>query len=242
VLLETIDRRFFREHYDARRILLTLASGSGHARNLPELVTLVAVEVDRALHVQHVGVSIQDPEGAVLRDPQQRLPPLSTDSPLAALLAGSPAPLDVALEPDSPSALARLPSSDRQWLEDTSARLLVPLRGPAGSLLGVMTLGDKRSELPFNADDRQLLTAVAASVALVIDRRLLSSPGDGGTDAGGGDDQPAAQECVRSAPRSAAVAAATSATRCCPRTWPASSRSTAASAPAAWAWSTRRTT
>jgi GAF domain-containing protein len=207
VLLETIDRRFFREHYDARRILLTLASGSGHARNLPELVTLVAVEVDRALHVQHVGVSIQDPEGAVLRDPQQRLPPLSTDSPLAALLAGSPAPLDVALEPDSPSALARLPSSDRQWLEDTSARLLVPLRGPAGSLLGVMTLGDKRSELPFNADDRQLLTAVAASVALVIDRRLLSSPGDGGTDAGGGDDQPAAQECVRCGrvhPRSAA--------------------------------------
>ncbi len=128
MLLETIDRRFFREHYDARRILLTLASGSGHARNLPELATLVSAEVDRALHLQHVGLSIQDPEGAVLRDPHQHLPPLSTDSPLAALLAGSPAPLDVSLEPDSPSALARLPSGDRQWLEDTHARLLVPLR------------------------------------------------------------------------------------------------------------------
>ena len=88
MLLETIDRRFFREHYDARRILLTLASGSGHARNLPELATLVTAEVDRALHLQHVGLSIQDPEGSVLRDPQQQLPPLSTDSPLAALLAG----------------------------------------------------------------------------------------------------------------------------------------------------------
>ena len=182
MLLETIDRRFFREHYDARRILLTLASGSGHARNLPELATLVAAEVDRALHLQHVGLSIQDPEGAVLRDPQQHLPPLSTDSPLAALLAGSAAPLDVSLEPDSPSALARLPSGDRQWLEETHARLLVPLRAPTGSLLGVMTLGHKRSELPFNADDRQLLTAVAASVALVIDRRLLGGAGETVTD------------------------------------------------------------
>jgi hypothetical protein len=197
VLLETIDRRFFREQYDARRILLTLASGSGHARNLPELVTLVSAEVDRALHLQHVGVNIQDPEGAVLRDPQQRLPPLSTESPLAALLAGSAAPLDVALEPDSPSALTRLPSSDRLWLEETGASLLVPLRGPTGSLLGVMTLGHKRSELPFNADDRQLLTAVAASVALVIDRRLLSGSSDGTVSAGTSDDQPAAQECIR---------------------------------------------
>jgi GAF domain-containing protein len=207
VLLETIDRRFFREQYDARRILLTLASGSGHARNLPELVSLVSAEVDRALHLQHVGLSIQDPEGAVLRDPQQRLPPLSAESPLAALLAGSPAPLDVALEPDSPSALARLPKSDRQWLEETDARLLVPLRGPTGSLLGVMTLGHKRSELPFNADDRQLLTAVAASVALVIDRRLLGGSADGQAAAAGSDDQPAAQECVRCGrvhPRSAA--------------------------------------
>jgi GAF domain-containing protein len=198
VLLDTIDRRFFREHYDARRILLTLASGSGHARNLPELATLVSAEVDRALHLQHVGLSIQDPDGAVLRDPQQHLPPLSTDSPLAALLAGSAAPLDVSFEPDSPSALARLPSGDRQWLEDTHAHLLVPLRAPAGSLLGVMTLGHKRSELPFNADDRQLLTAVAASVALVIDRRLLGGSGAEATaERTAADDQPAAQECVR---------------------------------------------
>jgi hypothetical protein len=206
VLLDTIDRRFFREHYDARRILLTLASGSGHARNLPELATLVAAEVDRALHLQYVGLSIQDPEGSVLRDPQQQLPPLSADSPLAALLAGSAAPLDVSLESDSPSALARLPAHDRQWLEETAARLLVPLRGPTGLLLGVMTLGHKRSELPFNADDRQLLMAVAASVALVIDRRLLGGSGDVVTE-GTSDDQPAAQECVRCGrvhPRSAA--------------------------------------
>jgi GAF domain-containing protein len=197
MLLDTIDRRFFREHYDARRILLTLASGSGHARNLPELATLVSAEVDRALHLQHVGLSIQDPDGAVLRDPQQHLPPLSTDSPLAALLAGSPAPLDVSFEPDSPSALARLPSGDRQWLQDTHAHLLVPLRAPTGSLLGVMTLGHKRSELPFNADDRQLLTAVAASVSLVIDRRLLGGSGEATAEATAADDQPAAQECVR---------------------------------------------
>ena len=197
VLLETIDRRFFREHYDARRILLTLASGSGHARNLPELATLVAAEVDRALHVQHVGLSVQDPDGAVLRDPQQHLPPLAAESPLVALLAGSPAPLDVALDPESPSALARLPSGDRQWLEETSARLLVPLHAPAGSLLGVLTLGPKRSELPFNAEDRQLLTAVAASVALVIDRRLLGSAGEPPGDRGAAADEPAAQECIR---------------------------------------------
>ena len=75
--------------------------------------------------------------------------------------------------------------------------LLVPLRAPTGSLLGVMTLGHKRSELPFNADDRQLLTAVAASVALVIDRRLLGGSGEVTPEGTAADDQPAAQECIR---------------------------------------------
>jgi serine/threonine-protein kinase len=42
----------------------------------------------------------------------------------------------------------------------------------------VLALGDKRSELPYTAEDRKLMTAVAASAALALEQKLYSESPD----------------------------------------------------------------
>jgi hypothetical protein len=170
-LLEAIDRRFFREHYDAHRILVELVDKSRKAHTARDLMTLITSEVDRALHLERISMLVRDDEGDQLRDPEGRVPALEVDGPLGVLIAGSHTPLDVDLSSDS-SALGRLPEADREWLTDTSARLIVPLLGAQGRPLGVLTLGDKRSELPFTQEDRNLMTAVAASAALALELKI----------------------------------------------------------------------
>jgi serine/threonine-protein kinase len=70
------------------------------------------------------------------------------------------------------SPLGRLPDSEREWLADAHARLIVPLAGAEGRPLGVLVLGEKRSELPYTREDRQLVATVAASAAVALEQRL----------------------------------------------------------------------
>ena len=170
-LLVAIDRRFFREQYDAHRILVELVDRSRKAHTARDLMTLITSEVDRALHLEHISLLVRDEDSDQLRDPEGRVRGLDVDGPLGLLIAGSPTPLDVDLSSDG-SPLGRLPDAEREWLVDASARLIVPLLGAQGRPLGVLTLGDKRSELPFTEEDRNLMTAVAASAAHALQQKM----------------------------------------------------------------------
>jgi hypothetical protein len=177
-LLEAIDRRFFREHYDARRILVELVDSSQKAHSAREIITLITTEIDRALHLERISLLIRDDEGSdQLRDPEGRVQGLDAAGALGSLIAGSHTPLVVDLSSDG-SPLGRLPHLERQWLADASVRLLVPLFGAGGRPLGVLALGDKRSGLPFTDDDRKLMAAVAASAALSLEQKLQSESPD----------------------------------------------------------------
>ncbi len=74
--LTALDRRFFREQYDARTILNELAERCRKAGTLDELVTLVCREIDRALHIDYVTMLLATPDGTVLRSPDGRIRPL----------------------------------------------------------------------------------------------------------------------------------------------------------------------
>lgn len=171
-ILAAIDRRFFREQHDARQILTTLVERSRKAATAGDLASLVTVEVDRALHLERIALLLRDPLGEAFRDPANRLRPLAASTVLVSLTAGSEAPLDADLS-SATAALGRLPAAEREWLADAGARLLVPLIGTAGRLLGILVLGEKRSELPFTQEDRALLGTVSTSVAFALENRLL---------------------------------------------------------------------
>ncbi len=76
---------------------------------------------------------------------------------------------------DARSPLAKLPEAERHWLVDSAFRLLVPILARDGSLLGLIGLGEKKSELPFFREDRQLLRAIASNAAWVLELELSRS-------------------------------------------------------------------
>ncbi|HEX4965428.1 MAG TPA: serine/threonine-protein kinase [Thermoanaerobaculia bacterium] len=167
-LLDAIDRRFFREQYDARRILTLLVDRIRSIRDAPSLANLVAREIDLALHLESVALLALDPRSGMLADPRNRARKLDASSQLALIASNASDPLEVDLEDPQP-ALLKLPERERHWLVDSGFRLIVPILARDGSLLGLIGLGEKKSGLPFLREDRELLHAIASSAAWVLE-------------------------------------------------------------------------
>ncbi len=201
-LMKSIDRRFFRDAYDSRQILTQLVEKSRRTEDVHALSALLVDELDQALHLEHVAMMLLDRRSGLFTSPDGRVRPLPRSSTFAELLARDDAPMDIDVtNPHSP--LHRLHEEDRLWLGDGGFRLAVPMRGSSGQLLGLLALGDKRSELPFTAEDRALLGAVAAAGVLALERLRVPGLADGlpTPDALGRDGAPALEdraafECV----------------------------------------------
>jgi len=173
--LAWIDRRFFREHYDAAQTLHALVEGSRNVPDVAQLEELLLREVDRAFHVESGALLVRAPGADRLVSPSARCRPLAAHSELARVLAAEGGPLPVQLAvPDS--LTRRLPREDRQWLADGGVRLLLPLVHDSGELSGILVLGAKRSELPYSREDRLLLATVASSAGAALEDRISSAP------------------------------------------------------------------
>jgi hypothetical protein len=201
-VLAAIDRRFFREHYDSRQILTSLVEGSRRASSPRELAELLSTEIDRALHLERISVLVLDATRGELLDHRQEATPVLSASPLATLVSAQEEALEIDWARER-SPLSRLPEPDREWLRRAGFRLLIPLIASEGTLVGILALGPKKSELPFSKEDRWLLATIGASAALNLENRIkVSSPGDwpmSRSEAGGHDAQAVgvelAQEC-----------------------------------------------
>jgi hypothetical protein len=171
-LRRAIDRWFFREAYDAREVLIGLGEQSRRARRLDELVARLTAGIDRALRPESLAVLVRDEAGGHFVSLFGSVEPLSTSSILADLLAVALEPIEVALE-DRDSPLRWLPRDERQWLVDSRSRLIVPLHTSDGQLVGLITLAERKSELPFSREDRRLLLAIADAGALTIENHAM---------------------------------------------------------------------
>jgi GAF domain-containing protein len=76
-----------------------------------------------------------------------------------------------AVEVPEPGAV--LPPEEAAWLESLRTRLLVPLFGRDRDLVGLLALGEKKSEEPYTARDRRVLQTIAGQIALVIENTRL---------------------------------------------------------------------
>ena len=172
--LAWLDRRFFRDEYDARAVLVSLAGRIPFETDPNELTSLVLSQIDQALKPSMATVLVSGVETG-------RLTPVSTlrgeaDSlpqtgGISTLLQWSDEPLELDLN-DTRSPARRLPPEEIKWLEHSGATLFVPLfskEGTTRTLLGAIVLGSKRSEEPYTDEDRQLLASIAAQVSLGLD-------------------------------------------------------------------------
>lgn len=181
-LLEWLDRRFFREQYDARRLLLHVVSIIRGGSDTLGLSRAALDEIDRALHPKHLSLWQLDPDAQALHrgfarggaDPIE-VEPLTANGTLATLLSTDDEPLD-AQSRHTRALLRRLPEEEREWLRCADAHLIVPLLIDQ-RLVGLMVLGERKSEEPYSREDRELLRMLGAQLALTLDyTRLKQSP------------------------------------------------------------------
>jgi hypothetical protein len=180
-----LDQRFFREEYDARKILLSLASRVRFETDPADLASMVVNQLDEALHPLMIAILVSGiDEGrltpvTVLHGSAE---PLPLQGGLVSMLRWSDEPLEIVLsDPRSPAR--RLPAEEREWLECTGAVLLVPVVGRDRALIAMIALGERRSEEAYTGEDRQLLASIAAQMGLGFDvarlrRRSSSSSAD----------------------------------------------------------------
>ena len=167
-ILDAIDRQFFRDRYNARRVLTQLAEQVRGTRNFRELANLVDRGVDLALHLERVALLVEDPTVGLLVDPKGEMRPLDPTDRLVQVTQNNRAPMDIDLA-SSRIPFTELDETERHWLADQRVQLLVPIFALDGSMNGLLVVGPKRSELPFLGEDRQLLTNVCSAVGLVIE-------------------------------------------------------------------------
>ncbi len=166
-----LDQRFFREEYDARKILVSLAGRVRFETDPADLASLVVEQIDQALHPEITSMLASGIEDGCLVPVTTRngtVEPLALDGGLVTMLRWSDNPLEIFLD-DPRSPARRLPPAEIAWLQATGASVLVPVLGEERALVGVLVLGEKRSEEAYSAEDLELLSSIAAQVGLGLD-------------------------------------------------------------------------
>jgi serine/threonine-protein kinase len=180
--LEAIDRRFFRERYDAQRLMLSVVEETRRATDLQSVAPQVVAQIEAALHPEYVALLVRQAGDPLYRTlasaPEGAIPlSLSGESKVAALVRLLGRPLD--LGPSHSGWIRQqLPADEAELVRKARAGLLVPVAvRPSGPEV-LLVLGEKRSEEPYSGEDQEFLAAVAASLGLLVDRPAPSAPGD----------------------------------------------------------------
>ncbi len=166
-----LDRRFFREAYDAERVLNELAEEVRRYTETEPLLETVARCVAETLHVNQIAMLLLRGEYFVM---QQSIGisaggtlTLPMQSSAVRYLTNSNEPARLYREdPDAWYLMAG--TAERYTLDKINAELLLPLPG-RNRMMGVMALGPKRSEAAYSSADLKLLQALASQTGLALE-------------------------------------------------------------------------
>ena len=166
-----LDRKFFREAYNAEVVLNELSDEVRRFTETAPLLETVSRRIAETLHIDQIAVLLRRGESFHL----QQAIGLDTYGPLMLpALASAVRYLSSTNEParlyrDDPDAWYLMAGTgERQVLDQVNAELLLPLAG-RNRLMGVMALGPKRSEAAYTQADLHLLQTVATQTGLAIE-------------------------------------------------------------------------
>jgi sigma-B regulation protein RsbU (phosphoserine phosphatase) len=175
-LRDWVDRRFFREAYNAEQILSELAM---QVRTMVETRPLLQMVVQRVAETLHV------PRVAILLNEGGRLQPAYAVGyaalPQIVILEDSVTVRRLRRDPharvrfdDPDSWVQDLSRDERESLAAMQPDVLLPL-SLNQNVLGVLSLGPKRSEEPYSSSDLRLLGSVATQTGLALENSRLTA-------------------------------------------------------------------
>ena len=180
-----LDERFFRKEYDARKILISLAGRVRFETDPGELSGLVVRQIDEALRPRSIAmlaVGVQEGRLAPIARVRTSVEPLALTTGLVSMLRWSDEPLEILLD-DPKSGVRRLPAEEQAWLQKAGVALLVPVLGVDRTLTAVIALGERLSDEPYTAEDRDLLSTIASQMGLWLNVPRLGPAASGAEDA-----------------------------------------------------------
>ncbi len=173
-----VDRRFFRENYNAENVLTELSEQVRSIIEPKSLLETVSARISETLHVPQVAVLLGGSgsyrPAFAMGYPSFPTVTFASKSGTAMLLKSQKEPARVFLN-DRDSWLYREESigdEERGKLATLQSELLLPL-AVRDKLLGFISLGPKRSEEPYTGSDVRLLKSVAAQTGLALENANL---------------------------------------------------------------------
>jgi sigma-B regulation protein RsbU (phosphoserine phosphatase) len=173
------DRRFFRDAYNSEQILEALSEEVRSIVERQPLLERVATKIAESLHIPRVAVLLEEDgfyrPAFALGYPAALNVEFSKSSATVHRLKQEAAPERVYFDDETSWVNSALLSDDeRNNLASLGPQLLVPLTVKE-KLLGILSLGQKRSEAPYSGTDVRLLKSVATQTALALSNAELTS-------------------------------------------------------------------
>jgi sigma-B regulation protein RsbU (phosphoserine phosphatase) len=170
-LQQWLDRRFFREAYNAEVMLNELSDEVRRFTETRPLLETVAKRICETLHIRQIAMLLRrgdvfyvEEAVGVAADGTLTLPAQASS---IRYLANSSEPARLYREdPDAWYLMAG--TAERRALDVLNAELLLPLPG-RNRLMGIMALGPKRSEAAWSRTDLAVLTTVARQTGLALE-------------------------------------------------------------------------
>ncbi|MDA2913138.1 protein kinase [Acidobacteriia bacterium AH_259_A11_L15] len=172
--LGALDRRFFRERYDAQRLLREVVEEVRRAGSFEQVAPRVVAHTEAALHPEFAALLVREPAEANYRSlasapAGQAPPPLPAESKLMGLVRLLGKPLEVP-QTESGWVQQQLPREETDFLRQARIELLVPVAIVPERTEALLVVGPKRSEEPYTREDQDLLVAVATSLAILLEK------------------------------------------------------------------------
>jgi serine/threonine-protein kinase len=169
--LASIDRRFFRERYDAQQIFTQMIQDVRTGGQLDVVAARTVSRMSMAFHSSFVALLVREPHHddfyALSATPERSVPHLTKDSTVVGLVRVIGKPVDFANAPDW--LVDHLSDDDFVALHADGIELVAPIvTSAADRREAMLVFGAKRSEEPYSREDRELVAAIADSLAMLV--------------------------------------------------------------------------
>jgi hypothetical protein len=167
--LRALDRRFFREQYNAHQVLSATVHELGAGRSFEEIAPRIIAQIGCALHPVSAGIFrlyAGEPAYRLLAASEMLPSSLPAGARLCRVLQAIGKRLEIG-DPGS-SLRSNLPDREIEFLRDANVEWMFLVSVSAEACTTFLSVGPKRSGQPYTREDIDLLQSVADSLGLLL--------------------------------------------------------------------------